>query len=246
MKAEIPIRNLVEASPWIRNALKMGIVGTKPTYSEINTTSNSECTPAYAVAIIKGKPVSAIIDTGAGISVISVIFLRRIGWKIDRASKRKIIVADGRQTVALGEMDNVTVMFGNCEVPINMTVTEATGYDIILGNDWLQKARAKIDLGAAKMRITAHGLDEEVPLDLYRGSRPEMSDTDSETESTSEETERGDSVNVTHSKKWPKANKPPKEDSSDEEIPEALQRKEDERTYYGHYLPDYQEHHTMV
>src|SRR3954468_12940341 len=89
-------------------------------------------------------------------------------------------MADGSKAVAMGELINVPVQFGNCTIPIDMIITEGTTYDIILGNNWLNLAQAKIDLGAAKMRICAHNIYHEIQLDLYRGARPPMKTTSSE------------------------------------------------------------------
>src|SRR3954463_7344183 len=200
----------------------------KPTI-QVNAIQNS-LTPAYTVATIQGRPTSAIVDSGAGICIISQLFLVKLGWEIDQASNRKIVVADGTKTVALGEMKDIPVCFGNCTITINMTVCEATSYDVILGVDWLQKAQAKIDFGAAKMKITYHGQDEEVPLDLTRGARPTMVETDEE-ESQNENSSDADEtafVNAaSNPRKWPKAQKPPKIENSDDEYPTQKQREKE-------------------
>ena len=223
----ISLGELSQLSPYFRQAIKNGVSESKPTF-QVNSVEKS---PAYAVATVQGRPAAAIIDSGAGICIISRTFLIKLGWQIDCASKREIVVADGTKTTAIGEMKDVPVCFGNCTIPVDFTVCNATSYDLILGVNWLKKAQAKIDFEAAMMRISFHGQDEEVPLDLTRGARPTMVDTDSENEGPENEEEES-SVNAVTQTKWPKANKPPKEDNSDDEYPTEMQRrKEEERTY---------------
>jgi hypothetical protein len=146
--------------------------------------------------------------------------LDRLGWSIDQSSSRTLVVADGSKSIALGEMKEVPITFNNITIPIKMTVTESDTYDVILGIDWLNKAHAKLDINAAKMCIVCHGAIEMINLDMTRGIRDRMSDTDSESE---EETP----VNNVHGKnnKWPKANKPTHHLDDDE--PSDLQREEE-------------------
>ena len=230
LQVDINVEELVQISPFARNAVKTGITATKANIQEVNAIQNS-LTPAYAIATIQGRPTAAIVDSGAGICIISQLFLTKLGWDIDQASNRKIVVADGTKATALGEMKDIPVCFGNCTIPIHMTVCDSTTYDIILGTDWLLKAQAKVDFAAAKMRITYHGQDEEVPLDLTRGARPSMVDTDEESENESNETNETAFVNAaSNSKKWPKAQKPLKMESDDEYPTEKQREKENDRT----------------
>jgi deoxyuridine 5'-triphosphate nucleotidohydrolase len=220
LDAGLTIEELVEISPAAREQLKRGISETKPSFKVINAVDEQR-TPAYATGMIQNKPTSCIIDTGAGISLISMNMLNRLEWGIDHASKRTLVVADGSKSIALGEMKEVPVTFNNTTIPVDMTVTESTTYDVILGNDWLSKAHAKIDFNAAQLRITHHGKTELINLDLSRGIREQMSETESETE------EEG--IYNVNSKKWPKATKPPKNSDEDEPTP-AQRRREDLRT----------------
>ena len=220
----LTIKQLAELSAVAREQLKRGITGTKPTYSPVNAI-DTRSTPAYTTAQIERKIASVIIDTGAGISLISKAMLDRLGWSIDKASTRTLVVADGSKSIALGEMNEVPITFNNLTVPIKMTVIEGDTYDIILGTDWLNKAQAKLDISAAKMRITYHGVIEFVNLDMTRGIRDQMSDTDSESE------EESFAINNIHDKKnkWPKADKPNR-DSDDEEPTDAQRDQEFQRT----------------
>src|SRR5947208_11733719 len=106
--------------------------------------------------------------------LISKTMLDRLGWSIEEPTTMKMIVADGTKAVPLGKVRDVPVRFGSQTIPIDMVVTESTSYDIILGNKWLNKAKAVIDLNASKMRIDWKGRRFIIPLNLEKGIRPEM------------------------------------------------------------------------
>jgi deoxyuridine 5'-triphosphate nucleotidohydrolase len=170
--AGISIKELVELSPMVRSALQAGIRNTKPQHGIVSAIEQVQRTPAYAIATITGRTVTAIIDTGAGLCLMSITLLRRLGWKIDRASSQTLIVADGKNATVLGEIRTVVVNFGGAEIPLdNVVVTESTTYDIILGNDFLERIEATVDLGKAEVRFSWHGRNCKVPVDINRGIR---------------------------------------------------------------------------
>src|SRR3954447_9865283 len=95
-------------------------------------------------------------------------------------------VADGRNSVPLGIVFDLPIQFGDFIIPINAMVVDTTTYDLLIGNDWLKKAKAVIDMNACKMRITWKQRKYEVPLDLERGIRPQMVNDESDIESEDE------------------------------------------------------------
>ena len=105
--------------------------------------------------------------------------LKRLGWKINHASDMTLIVADGQEAAVLGEITEVTVTLGNAKVPINLTITESHSFNVILGNDFLEKIKAEISLVKLRMKFTWHGITYYIPLDINRGIRPEESGPES-------------------------------------------------------------------
>ena len=167
IQVPITFSDLTQISPIIRQQLRSGLTKKKPDYEirRVNTTqtqSDDETretkTSAYTMCQIEDCVVEAIIDTGAGICLISKPMLERLGWSIEEPTKMRMIVADGTKAIPLGKVKDVPVRFGNCTIPTSMMVTESTTYDLILGNEWLTKAQAVIDLNAKTMRITWKGV----------------------------------------------------------------------------------------
>src|SRR5208282_5030261 len=87
--------------------------------------------------------------------------------------------ANGETATPLGKIRDIPVRFGNATIPIDCIVVDTATYDLILGNEWLVKAKATVDLNAEAMRITWKGKRYEVPLNMDRGVKPRIiEDTD--------------------------------------------------------------------
>jgi predicted aspartyl protease len=81
----------------------------------------------------------------------------RLGWDIEESTKMVYITADGTRATPLGKIREVPIKIGGATIPVDVIVTSATNYDILIGNQWLHKARAIIDLNAQKMQINYRG-----------------------------------------------------------------------------------------
>ena len=186
----ITFEELMQLSPQVKQSLRSGMSEVKPgfTIREIHSAQSDEDdneerkTSAYTTCQIEGCVVNAVIDTGAGGCLISKNLLDRLGWQIEKPTKMTFVTADGTTSVPLGKVEDVPVRFGEATIPVDAVVTEATSYDMIIGNTWLHKAKAVIDLNARKMRILHKGRKFEVPLNLERGIRPAMVEESDEDE----------------------------------------------------------------
>ena len=81
MKANITVGELINIAPAARTALKTSIVEQKPAY--INAVETIQRTPTYASGNIGLLPVSFIVDTGAGVSLMSKTLQERLKFRID-------------------------------------------------------------------------------------------------------------------------------------------------------------------
>jgi hypothetical protein len=124
--------------------------------------------------------ITFIIDTGAGICLISEAMLQKLGWSIDAASECVLKVADGKESPILGIIKNVPVTFGSCTFSVDMIVTESTSYDVILGTNWLHLADAEVRVKEQWMTFIYHGQKHKIPIDTNRGTRSNMINSDVE------------------------------------------------------------------
>ena len=65
---------------------------------------------------------------------------------------------------------------------MDVIVTSATNYDILIGNQWLHKARAIIDLNAQQMQILYRGQKMRIPINVNKGVLPKMEEGQEEDE----------------------------------------------------------------
>ena len=105
--------------------------------------------------------------------MISKNLLKRLDWTIDKPTRLTFIAADGKVNRPLGRVEDIPVTFGPAIIPINAVVTSADTYDLILGNDWISKAKAVMDFRKHKLQITWKGRTYAIPLDIHKGIRPE-------------------------------------------------------------------------
>ena len=97
------------------------------------------------MAQVDGAMVQLILDSGSSGSVISKQFLEKVGRKVDQPSHVNMIGINGEKRKALGEIKSLPITIQQQLLPVNVVVSEATGYDILVGNDWLTKYQAKLD-----------------------------------------------------------------------------------------------------
>ena len=102
-------------------------------------------------------------------------------------TRQKINVATGTNHTLLGRIFELPVQFGKLIIPTTAMVMDVDSYDLLLGNDWLIKAQAVIDLAARKLKINWQNRSIYIPLDLERGILPDFEEVeDKEEEDTIE------------------------------------------------------------
>ena len=98
----------------------------------------------FCLAQVDNQTVQLILDSGSAGSVISQKFLQKLKRKIDKPSVINMIGINGDKKQALGEISNLPITIQNQVLPANVVVSEATGYDLLVGNDWLTKYQANL------------------------------------------------------------------------------------------------------
>ena len=184
-KPNITFKQLFQVAPAVKQKVKQGITAERPTirFAEINAVEDRPTerrTSAYANCSITNYPVNAIVDTGAGSSIITKHVLDRLGWEIEQPARTTLVIADGKRSVPLGEVWEVPITFGNETSTIDMIVTAAETYQIILGNNWLKKVKAIINMGSKTMTFTSRGRKFCVPINTTKGVLPDVVDEETE------------------------------------------------------------------
>jgi hypothetical protein len=96
------------------------------------------------MAQVDGQWVQLVLDSGSAGSVITQTFLQKLKKTVDKPSNINMIRINGDKKKALGEVKNLPITVQRQVLPVDVIVSEATGYDLLVGNDWLTKYRATL------------------------------------------------------------------------------------------------------
>ena len=103
--------------------------------------------------------------------------MEKLRLQPDRDSKTIVITANGNRAKALGIIDNVKIALQNIAIPINLQVIESSDETLLLGTDWFNKSRAKLDFGAHTLHIRYLGKQATINTTHVTTSKPtEISD----------------------------------------------------------------------
>ena len=151
----------------------------------MGTPEKSRFTSMRSKAEIEDVEIDAIIDTGAAISAITRSLMEELGYKIDQSSNVVINTADGTRSRSLGKILDMELTLNGINTSIDVQVIESKDRTLILGNDWLQKVKARIDMDKGKLSIKgANGL-VDIPVEFFikkEGNNEESEDEEYEEE----------------------------------------------------------------
>ena len=135
------------------------------------------------MAQVDGAMIQLILDSGSSGSVISKQFLEKVGRKIDQPSHVNMIGINGEKQKALGEIKSLPIVVQKQLLPVNVIVSEATSYDILVENDWLTKYRAKLDWEKQMLTFGTEGKTFEIDAACWKKIMV-IEDSDDEFESS--------------------------------------------------------------
>ncbi|CAI2189289.1 5612_t:CDS:2, partial [Funneliformis geosporum] len=129
----------------------------------------------FAEAEVFGKRINVMIDTGAVGCIITKSFLDSVNKEIEASTNVQIVSVTGAKTAPLGKMFKVGVKIGKFEIKEDMIVTEASGYNVLLGNDWItNQAKAIINTEKQIMIIKQNKEIDTVPITCFTKINPEI------------------------------------------------------------------------
>ncbi|KAG9303752.1 hypothetical protein G9A89_018649 [Geosiphon pyriformis] len=114
---------------------------------------NSNVTPLICKAQVAGYFIDLILDSESFVSVIAKHFLEAIGRKIDESSTRPMTNVHGDKKKGLGIAKAIPVHINGISIETDMEVSEAKEYTIIVGNEWLKKAKTLLDYELCELTI---------------------------------------------------------------------------------------------
>ena len=132
-------------------------------------------------AEIEDIELDAIIDTGAAVSAITRGLMKELGYKINQSSNVKIVNANGVKTRSLEKISDMELTVSGIDTRVTVEVIESEDSTLILGNDWLKKVKARIDMDKGKVSIRGANGFVDIPIEFSTG-REENDDEEYEEE----------------------------------------------------------------
>ncbi|KAG9294707.1 hypothetical protein G9A89_008186 [Geosiphon pyriformis] len=114
---------------------------------------NSNVTSLICKAQVAGYFIDLILNSGSSVSVIAKHFLEAIRRKIDELSIWPMTNVHGNKKKDLGIAKAVLIHINGISIETDMEVFEAKEYTIIVGNEWLKKAKALLDYELCELTI---------------------------------------------------------------------------------------------
>lgn len=159
--------------------------GKKVNFMEIP--KKSKFTSMRSKAEIEDVKVDAVIDTGAAISAMTRTLIEELGYKIDKPSNVVIVTADGKKTRSLGKIVDIELILNGVDTIVTVEVIESKDRTLILGNDWLRRVQAQIDMEKGKINVKGKKGFVDIPVEFY--TKKNKLDEESEEEYEDEELE---------------------------------------------------------
>ena len=175
--ANISVRDLITTTPKYRRDL-IGACRLKRMNTKANETQQTmaliedediNTTAVYSKTSIGDHSVKTLIDCGAAKTCMSKILADALKLKIDAPSESIFTLGNGTKQPALGIIYDVPIeVKENMVIPCNVEVLPSCPSHFIIGNNWLNRAKAKIDFNSSTLKVAYKDQKAELPISFLR------------------------------------------------------------------------------
>jgi hypothetical protein len=149
-------------------------------------------TALVCTATVDGHEVSLILDSGSSLNIVAYPLLTKLGLKPIRSSTKTVMGIHGNRRLPMGEYDSLPVTVEGLTIPADVVVIDTNAYSLIVGNEWLTKARAKLDWDDMTVTLRWNQREVTVACQCWAQSLVTASPVESSDESDESEDEDGD------------------------------------------------------
>ena len=103
----------------------------------------NRCELCFVEVILNGRLVQALVDTGASHNFVRTGLATEVGLRV-QPCEASVKAVNSKATAATGVASNVRMRIGQWEGHSNLTVVPLDDFDLILGQDFLRRARAVV------------------------------------------------------------------------------------------------------
>jgi len=137
-------------------------------------------------ANIQGNEIKAFVDTGASATVMTREIYEKIPYEKLEASRASFSpFGGGKKYASLGMIKNLEFFVGEEKTKMDVEVVDVPGEIFILGVDWIEKEKVRIDIDSGIMDIKRNGKRYEIPV---KHIEQEIDEEEYESEDDNEET----------------------------------------------------------
>ncbi|KAG0816919.1 hypothetical protein G6F19_012848 [Rhizopus arrhizus] len=175
--ANISVRDLISSTPRYRRDL-IGACRPKRMSTKTNETQQTmaimedediNTTAVYSKTSIGDHNVKTLIDCGAAKTCMSKALADALKLKIDAPSESIFTLGNGTKQPALGIIYDVPIeVKENLVIPCNVEVLPSCPSHFIIGNNWLNRAKAKIDFNSSTLKVAYKDQKAELPITFLR------------------------------------------------------------------------------
>jgi hypothetical protein len=187
--SNIPVGELLKISPIVKrqfvNALKTPrqpkvipvasvTASTPATTQELSFVEDDDedTTAIYTDFVINGFKIKTLIDGGAAKTCMSQELVEKLGLQIDSPSQSVFTLGNSTKQRGLGLIYDVPIKAGGViTIPGSIEVLPATPTPLIIGNNWLNRAKAVVDYEQKLLSVTYKGRMAEIPINFFKTTK---------------------------------------------------------------------------
>jgi hypothetical protein len=132
---------------------QVSVVSPVPAIRRICVNKTSRSKTLHLPVEINKYVIERLIDTGASMSVMAAIVVRKMGMMQLVVGSETYKTASGVVTQALGRINEVLVGVGGVQCTMTFMVVDIDSYDVLLGLDFLMKIGAIVDVERGLIQV---------------------------------------------------------------------------------------------
>jgi hypothetical protein len=188
--SNIPVGDLLKVSPIMKRQFVSALKTPRkpkivaPELSHTNNTmvqelsfvedDDEDTTAIYTDFVINGFKIRTLIDGGAAKTCMSQELVNQLGIQIDSPSQSIFTLGNSTKQRGLGIIYDVPIQAGGVlTIPGSIEVLPATPTPLIIGNNWLNRAKAVVSYERKLLSVTYKGKMAEIPINFFKTARTE-------------------------------------------------------------------------
>lgn len=176
--ANISVRDLIITVPALRRQLNVAcrpnqqrrtMNSDKATFALIEDNDDYSTTAVYSKVSIGSKRIKALVDCGAAKTCMSKALADALNLEIDASSESVFTLGNGTKQPALGIIYDVPIQVEeNMIIPCTVEVLPSCPSHFIIGNNWLNRSKARIDFNTSSLKVTYKNKNAELEISFLR------------------------------------------------------------------------------